>query len=77
MDANTSGAEIDARLKALIEQLAERTPADDITDAEIDREVQAVRRAWVPVNEPSECADANRLDTAIPRLGAPASSRPI
>lgn len=42
------GAEMDARLKSLIEQLAERAPADDITDAEIDREIQAVRGALRP-----------------------------
>jgi DNA-binding transcriptional ArsR family regulator len=35
--------EMNARLRDLIEQLASRSPADDITDADIDREVQAVR----------------------------------
>lgn len=35
--------EMDARLENLIAQLAARTPAHDITDADIDREVQAVR----------------------------------
>lgn len=38
-------AEIDARFKDLIEQLAARSPVDEITDAEIDREVQTVRDA--------------------------------
>lgn len=38
-------AEVDARFRDLIEQLAARAPAEDITDAEIDREVQAVRNA--------------------------------
>ena len=37
--------EMDARFRDLIEQLASRVPADDITDTEIDREVQAVRDA--------------------------------
>lgn len=37
--------EMDARLKALVEQLATRAPADDLTDADIDREVQAARDA--------------------------------
>ncbi|MEA2692058.1 MAG: hypothetical protein QOJ16_1445 [Acidobacteriota bacterium] len=36
-------AEMDARFKDLIRQLAARAPADDLTDADIDREVQAVR----------------------------------
>ncbi|MGH7340828.1 MAG: hypothetical protein ACREKH_10085 [Candidatus Rokuibacteriota bacterium] len=36
-------AETDARFKDLIEQLAARAPAEDITDAEIDDEVEAVR----------------------------------
>jgi hypothetical protein len=40
--------EMDARLKDMVEQLAARAPADDITDAEIDREVQAVRGAARP-----------------------------
>lgn len=35
--------EIEERFKELIEQLAARAPAEDITDADIDREVQAVR----------------------------------
>jgi hypothetical protein len=39
---------MDARLKDMVEQLAARAPADDITDAEIDREVQAVRGAARP-----------------------------
>ena len=37
--------EMDARFKNLIQQLATRAPAADITDVEIDREVRAVRRA--------------------------------
>ncbi|HEX3552720.1 MAG TPA: hypothetical protein VIA62_05785 [Thermoanaerobaculia bacterium] len=37
--------EMEARFKNLIAQLAERAPAEDITDADIDREVQAVRNA--------------------------------
>lgn len=41
-------AEIEARFKDLIEQLAARAPADDLTDADIDREVQAVRKAARP-----------------------------
>ena len=41
-------AEIDARFKDLIQQLAARVPTEDITDAEIDREVQAVRNAARP-----------------------------
>ncbi|HKI03772.1 MAG TPA: hypothetical protein VKK31_17460 [Thermoanaerobaculia bacterium] len=41
-------AEIEARFKGLIEQLAARAPADDLTDADIDREVQAVRKAARP-----------------------------
>lgn len=36
---------MDARLKSLTEQLEARAPADGITDAEIDSEVRAVRRA--------------------------------
>ena len=36
-------AEMDARFKDLIRQLAAQAPADDLTDADIDREVQAVR----------------------------------
>ena len=35
--------EMDARLKDLIDQLAAKDPVEDITDADIDREVQAVR----------------------------------
>ena len=38
-------AEMDARFKDLIQQLAARDPVEDFTDAEIDREVQAVRVA--------------------------------
>jgi addiction module antidote-like protein len=38
----------DARLKELIEQLAARVPFEDISDAEIDREVQAVRDELTP-----------------------------
>ena len=38
-------AEMEARYKDLIRQLAARAPAEDITDADIDREVQAVRDA--------------------------------
>lgn len=37
--------EIDSRFKNLIEQLAAKEPADDITDAEIEAEVRAVRSA--------------------------------
>lgn len=37
--------ESEERFKDLIEQLAAQTPAEDITDADIDREVQAVRNA--------------------------------
>lgn len=42
--------EMDARLKDLIEQLAARAPGpgDDLTDADIDREVQAVRDSARP-----------------------------
>jgi hypothetical protein len=35
--------EMAARWKNLIAQLAARAPADDLTDADIDREVRAVR----------------------------------
>jgi hypothetical protein len=35
--------EMEARWKTLIAQLAARAPADDLTDADIDREVRAVR----------------------------------
>jgi hypothetical protein len=38
-------AEMDARFKDLIQELAARAPAEDLTDADIDREVQAVRDA--------------------------------
>ena len=38
-------AEMDARFKDLIRQIAARAPAEDLTDADIDREVQAVRDA--------------------------------
>ena len=37
--------EMDARLKHLIEQMAARAFGDDLTDTDIDREVQAVRDA--------------------------------
>ena len=40
--------EMDARLKDLIEQMAARVAGDDFTDADIDREVQAVRGAVRP-----------------------------
>jgi len=40
-----SETEMDARFKELIEQLAARVPPEDITDADIDREVKAVRDA--------------------------------
>jgi hypothetical protein len=40
--------EIETRFKNLIEQLAARAPAEDITDADIDLEVQAVRKAARP-----------------------------
>ena len=44
--AQTLGeVEMDARFKGLIEQLAARVPSEHITDADIDREVQAVRNA--------------------------------
>ena len=44
--ARTLGeVEMDARLKDLVSQLAARAPAEDLTDADIDREVQAVRDA--------------------------------
>ncbi len=35
--------EMEARFKDLIAELAARAPAEDISDPEIDREVQAVR----------------------------------
>jgi hypothetical protein len=41
-------AELDARFRDLIQRLAARAPAEDITDAEIDREVRAVRAAARP-----------------------------
>lgn len=40
--------EMDARFKDLITQLAARAPAEDVTDADIDREVQEVRNAVRP-----------------------------
>jgi hypothetical protein len=40
--------EIEARFKDLVQELAARAPAEDITDADIDREVQAVRNATRP-----------------------------
>lgn len=43
---------MDARFRDLLEQLAALAPADDITDADIDREVQAVRRAAVESRTP-------------------------
>ncbi len=39
---------LDARFKDLIRQLAARVSADDITDADIDHEVQVVRGAARP-----------------------------
>jgi hypothetical protein len=41
-------AEMDARLKDLIHQLAARAPVQEISDLDIDREVQAVRSAARP-----------------------------
>jgi len=41
-------AEIEARFKSLIEELAARAPVDDITYADIDQEVRAVRSAARP-----------------------------
>ncbi len=38
-------AEMEARFKELIVQLAARAPVEDITDVDIDREVKAVRDA--------------------------------
>lgn len=38
-----SETEMDARFKELIQQLAVRVPPEDITDADIDREVRTVR----------------------------------
>ncbi|MBW8878289.1 MAG: hypothetical protein JF614_25275 [Acidobacteria bacterium] len=40
--------EMDARFKDLITQLAARAPAEDVTDADIDREAQAARNAAQP-----------------------------
>jgi hypothetical protein len=37
--------EMDSRFKDLIQQLAARVPPEDLTDADIDREVRAVRDA--------------------------------
>lgn len=36
--------EMDAELRTLIEQLAQASPADDISDAEIQAEIETVRR---------------------------------
>jgi DNA-binding transcriptional ArsR family regulator len=36
--------EMDAELRGLIEQLAQASPADDISDAEIQAEIKAVRQ---------------------------------
>ena len=36
--------EMDAELRKLIEQLAQASPADDISDAEIQAEIKAVRQ---------------------------------
>ncbi len=41
-------AEMDARFKEMIDQLAARIPPEDITDSDIDQEVQAVRRSTRP-----------------------------
>ena len=41
-------AEMDARLKELIQELAARAPVQEITDLDIDREVRAVRNAARP-----------------------------
>ena len=41
-------AEIEARFKGLIEDLAARASVEDITDADIDQEVRAVRSAARP-----------------------------
>ena len=41
-------AELDVRLKELIEHLAARAPVEDITDLDFDREVRAVRDASRP-----------------------------
>jgi hypothetical protein len=37
--------EMDSRFNDLIQQVAARVPPEDLTDADIDREVQAVRDA--------------------------------
>lgn len=37
--------EMDARLGGLIRQLAAKAPAKDLTDADLEREARAVRRA--------------------------------
>ena len=39
--------QMDARLSKLIDQLAQKNPPDDISDIEIDAEVNAVRQAAV------------------------------
>ena len=44
-EPSEADADSDARFEELIDQLAKRAPADDLTDADIDREVQAVRRS--------------------------------
>jgi hypothetical protein len=41
-------AEMGARFKDLITQLAARVPPEDLTDADIDREVKVVREAARP-----------------------------
>ena len=41
------GTQMDARLANLIDQLAQKNPPDDISDIEIDAEVNAVRQAAV------------------------------
>lgn len=41
-------AEMDARFRALIEDLSRKAPAEDISDSEIDAEVRAVRAAHRP-----------------------------
>lgn len=45
MAVRSPETEMDARLRDLIEQLAARVPPEDITDADIDREVKSVRDA--------------------------------
>lgn len=37
--------EVDTRLGALIQRLANKQPSEDILDADIDAEIQAVRRS--------------------------------